>query len=73
MKTKSLDIYFVQEMWSEGDVFDEVINGYHVFRHNGGKGNHNFRRVANILSPHYLTTTNHFTLTINSNYNSVVL
>ncbi len=31
MKTKSLDVYFVQETWLEGDVFDEVINGYHVF------------------------------------------
>jgi hypothetical protein len=55
MKTKSLDVYFVQEMWLEGDVFDEVINGYHVFRHNGGKGNHNFRGVATILLPHCYT------------------
>ena len=31
MKTKSLDVYFVQETWLEGDVFDEIINGYHVF------------------------------------------
>jgi hypothetical protein len=30
MKTKNLDVYFVQETWLEGDVFDEVINGYHV-------------------------------------------
>jgi hypothetical protein len=51
MKTKSLDIYFVQETWLEGDAFDEVINGYHVFRHNGGKSNHNFRGVAIILLP----------------------
>jgi hypothetical protein len=42
MKTKSLDVYFVQETWLEGDIFDEVINGYHIFRHNGGNGNHNF-------------------------------
>jgi hypothetical protein len=55
MKTKSLDVYFVQETWLEGEVFDEVINGYHVFRHNGGKGNHNFRGVAIILLPHYYT------------------
>ena len=40
MKTKSLDVYFVQETWLEGDAFDKVINGYHVFRHNEGKGNH---------------------------------
>ncbi len=53
MKTKSLDAFFVQETWLEGDTFDEVINGYHIFRHNGGKGNHNFHRVAIILSPHY--------------------
>jgi hypothetical protein len=53
MKTKSLDVYFMQETWLEGDVFDEVINGYHIFRHNGGKGNHSFRRVAIILLPCY--------------------
>jgi hypothetical protein len=53
MKTKSLDVYFVQETWLEGGTFDEVINGYHIFRHNGGIGNHNFRGVAIILSPRY--------------------
>ena len=53
MKTKSLDVYFVQETWLEGDIFDEIINGYHIFRHNGGKSNHNFRGVAIILSPRY--------------------
>ena len=53
MKTKSLEVYFVQETWLERDAFDEVINGYHVFRCNGGKGNHNFRGVAIILSPWY--------------------
>jgi hypothetical protein len=53
MKTKSLDVYFVQETWLEGDAFDEVINGYHIFRHNRGKGNHNFHGVAIILSPRY--------------------
>ena len=53
MKTKSLEVYFVQETWLEGDVFDEVISGYHVFRHNGDKGNHNFCGVAIILSPRY--------------------
>ncbi len=31
MKTKSLDVYFVQGTWLEGDMFDEIINGYHVF------------------------------------------
>jgi exonuclease III len=53
MKLKDIDVYFVQETWLEGDVFDEIINGYHVFRHNGGVGNHNFRGVAIILSPRY--------------------
>jgi hypothetical protein len=53
MKFKHLDVYFVQETWLKGDVFDEIINGYHVFCHNGGLGSHNFGRVAIILSPHY--------------------
>ena len=37
----------------EGDVFDEVINDYHVFQHNGGKGNHNFHGAAITLLPRY--------------------
>ncbi len=49
MKTKSLAVYFVQEMWLERDIFDEVINGSHIFRHNRGKGNHNFCGVAATL------------------------
>jgi hypothetical protein len=53
MKTKSLDVYFVQETWLEGDAFDKVINSYHIFRHNRGKGNHNFCGTAIILSPGY--------------------
>ena len=53
MKLKDIDVYFVQKTWLEGDVFDETINGYHVFRHIGGVGNHNFRGVAIILSPRY--------------------
>jgi exonuclease III len=53
MKTKSLDVYFVQETWLEGDAVDEVINGYHIFRHNRGKGIHNFHGVATILSLRY--------------------
>ena len=53
MKLKQLDVYFIQETWLEGDVFDEVINGYHIFRHNGELGNHNFPGVAIILSPKY--------------------
>ncbi len=53
MKTKSLDVYFLQETWLEGDAFDNVINGYHILRHNGGKGNHNFCGIAIILSPRY--------------------
>jgi hypothetical protein len=53
MKTDQLDIYFIQETWLEDEAFDEVINKYHVFRHNGSQGNHNFRGVAIILSPQY--------------------
>jgi exonuclease III len=53
MITKSMDIYFVQETWLVGDAFDEVISGYHIFRHNGDKGNHNFCSVTIILSPQY--------------------
>ncbi len=34
MKLKGVDAYFIQETWLERDVFDEIINGYHVFRHN---------------------------------------
>ena len=46
-------MHFVQETWLTGDVFDKIKNGYHIFRHNGGVGNHNFHGVAIILSPHY--------------------
>ncbi len=53
MKLKGIDAYFVQETWLEGDIFDEIINGFHVFRHNGEVGHHNFRGVAIILSPCY--------------------
>jgi hypothetical protein len=53
MKLKEIDVYFIQETWLEGDVFDETINGYHVFRHNGGIGHHNFRGIALVLSPSY--------------------
>jgi hypothetical protein len=53
MKTKNLDVYFVQETLLEDDVFDKVINGYHVFRHNGKLGNRNFCGVVIILSPRY--------------------
>ena len=51
MNPKQLDVYFLQETWLEGDVFGEVINGYHIFRHNGELGKHNLRGVAIILSP----------------------
>ncbi len=27
MKLKEIDVYFIQETWLEGDVFDEAING----------------------------------------------
>ncbi len=27
-KLKDIDVCFVQETWLEGDVFDEIINGY---------------------------------------------
>ncbi len=42
MKLKGIDAYFVQETWLEGDVFDEIINGFHLFHHNGEVGHHNF-------------------------------
>jgi hypothetical protein len=35
MKLKQLDVYFVQETWLEGDVFDKIMNRYHIFRCNG--------------------------------------
>jgi hypothetical protein len=53
MKLKEIDVFFVQETWLEGDVYDKTINGYHVFRHNGGVGHHNFCGVAIVLSPRY--------------------
>jgi hypothetical protein len=53
MKLKQLDVYFVQETWLKGNIFDEVINGYHVFCHNGKKGKHNLCGVIIILSPRY--------------------
>ncbi len=53
MKLKNIDVYFIQETWLEGDVFDKTINGYHIFRHNREVGNHNFHGVAIILSPRY--------------------
>ena len=53
MKLKGIDAYFVQETWLEGDVFDEIINRFHVFRHNGEVGRHNFHGVAIIISPYY--------------------
>ena len=31
MKLKDIDVYFVQETWLEGDVFDVIINRYHFF------------------------------------------
>ena len=46
MKLKEIDVYFHQETWLKGDMFDEMINGYHVFRHNGGIGHHTFCGVA---------------------------
>jgi hypothetical protein len=53
MKLKQLDVHFVQETWLKGDVFDEIINGYHIFCHNGCLGNHIYHGVAIILLPHY--------------------
>jgi hypothetical protein len=55
IKLKQLNEYFVQETWLEGDVFHAIINGYHVFCHNGKLGNHdyNFCSIAIILSPRY--------------------
>ena len=53
MKLKEIGVYFIQETWLEGNAFDKMINGYHVFCHNGDIGNHNFRGVAIVLSPRY--------------------
>jgi hypothetical protein len=53
MKLKQYYIYFVQETWLEGDIFDKIINGYHVFCHNGGLGYQNFHGVVIILLPCY--------------------
>ncbi len=53
MKLKQLDVYFVQETWLEGDVFNKTTNGYHLFQQNKEIGNHNFRSIAIILSPCY--------------------
>jgi hypothetical protein len=53
MKELNIDAYFLQETWWEDNKFDEVINGYHMFRHNASLGNHNYKGVAIILSPRY--------------------
>jgi hypothetical protein len=53
MKLKHLDVYFVQETWLKGDLFDEIINWYHIFCHNHGLGSHNFHGVVINLLPHY--------------------
>jgi len=53
MKLKEIDVYFLQETWLEGDMFNETINRYHVFCHNGGIGHHNFHGVVIVLSPRY--------------------
>jgi hypothetical protein len=47
MKLKGIDVYFVQETWLKGEVFDKIIND------NRGVGNHNFRGIAIILSSRY--------------------
>ena len=36
MKFKDIDVYFIQETWLEGNVFDET-NEYHIFHHNRKK------------------------------------
>ena len=45
----------IQETWDEGDVFDEEVNGFRIFRHNCASGEENidhlFKGVALILSP----------------------
>ncbi len=53
MKLKQLDNYLVQETWLEGDIFDKIINEYHIFCHYGGLGCHNYRGVAIILLLRY--------------------
>jgi hypothetical protein len=54
MKLKVIDVYFVQETWLKGDLFDKTINGFQVFRHNGEVGNHNF--CVSLSSSHLATT-----------------
>jgi hypothetical protein len=55
MKDKDIGAMCVQETWDEGDVFDEEINEYRIFRHNCTPGesgrDHLFKGVALILSP----------------------
>jgi hypothetical protein len=51
MKSKCLDVYFLQDTWLKDDEFDIDVDGYHVFRHNGPKENHHHHGVAIVLSP----------------------
>ncbi len=53
MKSKCLDIYFLQDTWLKDDEFDIDVDGYHVFCHNGPKGNHLHHGVAIVPSSCY--------------------
>jgi hypothetical protein len=53
MQSKCLDAYFLQDTWLEDDEFAIDVGGYHVFHHNGPKGNHLHHGVAIVLSPRY--------------------
>ncbi len=51
MKSKCLNVYFLQDTWLEDDEFDIDIDGNHVIYQNGPKGNHLQHGVAIVLSP----------------------
>ena len=57
MKQQDIGAMCIQETWDEGDVFDEEINEFRIFRHNREPGeegrDHLFRGVALILSPKF--------------------
>jgi hypothetical protein len=53
MKSKCIDVYFLQDAWLNKDEFDIDVEGYHVFHHNDPKGNHLDNVVAIVLSTSY--------------------
>ena len=63
MRCDNIDAWLVQETWLEGDDFDTVIGGYHIFRTNSPVGDtgraHLFRGVAIVLSPRFYQAWKH--------------